>query len=183
MHHHLYYPLKRMFTGRTPWVYLYVLLIPLVNWSFAHVPTVAMPDGGAWSPMAIVTGLILVVRDVAQREVGHAIALPWAIGIAVSFLMAPPEIALASAAAFAISEFIDWFIFTVTKRPLSKRILWSCAASAPVDSLVFLAGANLAIPGIFSWLTLATSIASKLSGTFVIYLLLKRREARAQQLQ
>lgn len=131
--------------------------------------------------MAIVTGLILVVRDVAQREVGHAIFLPWVIGITVSFFMAPPEIALASAAAFAISEFIDWAIFTVTKRPLSQRILWSCTASAPIDSLVFLVGANVAIPGIFSWLTLATSIASKLSGTFVIYLLLKRRERKLLQ--
>lgn len=170
-----------MATGRTPWVYLYVFLIPLVNWSFAHVPTVAMPDGGAWSPMAVVTGLILVVRDVAQREVGHAIFFPWVIGIAVSFFMAPPEIALASAAAFAISEFIDWAIFTITKRPLSKRILWSCAASAPVDSLVFLVGANLAIPGIFTWLTLATSVSSKLAGTFVVYLLLKRRERQLTQ--
>lgn len=170
-----------MATGRTPWVYLYVFLIPLVNWSFAHVPTVAMPDGGAWSPMAIVTGLILVVRDVAQREVGHAIALPWVIGIAVSFAMAPPEIALASAAAFAISEFIDWAVFTITKRPLSQRILLSSGLSAPVDSAVFLLGANLAMPGIFSWLTLATSIASKLSGTFVVYLLVRRREQRLTQ--
>lgn len=172
-----------MATGRTPWVYLYVFLIPLVNWSFAHVPTVAMPDGGAWSPMAIVTGLILVVRDVAQREVGHAIAFPWLIGIAVSFFMAPPEIALASAAAFAISEFIDWTIFTITKRPLSKRILWSCAASAPVDSLVFLLGADAAIPGIFSWLTLTTSVASKLGGTVVVYWLVKRRERKATSMQ
>ena len=128
--------------------------------------------------MAIVTGLILVVRDLAQREVGHAIFVPWVIGIAISFYMAPPEIALASAAAFAISECIDWAIFTITKRPLSKRILWSCGASAPVDSLVFLLGANVAIPGIFSWLTLVTSVISKLGGTYGVYLLLKRREGK-----
>ena len=165
---------KSLLTRR--WVYVYVLLVPLVNWSFAHVPTVPMPDGGAWSPMAIVTGLILVVRDLAQREVGHYIALPLAIGIAISFLMAPPEIALASALAFAFSEGIDWAIFTFTKRPLSKRILWSCGIAAPIDSLIFLIGANMAIPGILTWLTALTSIASKLAGTYVVYLHLTRRE-------
>lgn len=158
------------------WVFLYVLLIPLVNWSFAHVPTVAMPDGGAWSPMAIVTGLILVLRDFAQREVGHKIFFPLLIGIAISFVMAPPAIALASTLAFGVSEMIDWAIFTFTKRPLSKRILWSCVASAPIDSAIFLIGADMAVPGVFTWLTLATSIASKLSGAFVVYLLLRRRE-------
>lgn len=160
------------------WVFVYVLLIPLVNWSFAHVPTVPMPDGGNWSPMAVVTGLILVVRDLAQREVGHKIFFPWVIGIVISFIMAPAAIAMASALAFAISEFLDWTIFTITRRPLSKRILWSCAASAPVDSLVFLLGADVAIPGIFTWLTLVTSIASKLGGTFVVYLMLRHRERK-----
>ena len=171
--------LKKTATGGTPWVYVYVLLIPLVNWSFAHVPTVTTWDGGEWSPMSIVTGLVLVVRDLAQREIGHRIFIPLMIGIAISFAMAPPEIAAASALAFAISETIDWAMFTFTKRPLSKRILWSCGASAPVDSLVFLLGANIAIPGIFSWSTLICSIASKLSGAYVVYLHLKRRELRA----
>lgn len=160
------------------WVYVYVVLIPLVNWSFAHVPTVALPGGGEWAPMAVVTGLILVFRDLAQREVGHWIFIPLLIGLAVSYVMAPPAIAFASGAAFAISETIDWLIFTITKRPLSKRVLWSCAASAPVDSAVFLILAEQAVRGIFNWSTLITSIASKLLGAYVVYRLLKRREAR-----
>jgi uncharacterized PurR-regulated membrane protein YhhQ (DUF165 family) len=128
--------------------------------------------------MVIVTGLILVVRDFAQREVGHTIFIPLLIGIGISFLMAPKEIALASALAFGISECIDWAIFTYTKRPLSGRIMWSCAASAPIDSLVFLVGANMAVPGLFSWPTLIFSVASKLSGAYVVYLMLKRRERK-----
>lgn len=151
-------------------------MIPLVNWGFAHSPHYALPDGGEWAPMSIVTGLVLVVRDLAQREIGHTIFLPLLIAITLSFLLAPPEIAVASAGAFAISELIDWAIFTFTRRPLSKRILWSCGASAPVDSAVFLLGADAAIPGLFSWLTLATSVLSKLAGAVVVYLLLKRRE-------
>ena len=171
--------LRRVVTGHTPWVYVYVVLIPLVNWSFAHVPSVPTWDGGDWNPMAIVTGLVLVVRDLAQREVGHYIFLPLLIGLTVAFVMAPPEIALASACAFAVSETIDWAIFTITKRPLSGRILWSCGISAPVDSVVFLVGAEMAIPGIFTWSTLLCSVASKLMGTYVVYRMLKRREAKA----
>lgn len=162
------------------WVYVYVLLIPLVNWSFAHVPTVPMPDGGAWSPMAIITGLILVFRDFAQREVGHWIFLPLMIGIAISFAMAPPAIALASAAAFAVSELVDWLIFTVSKRPLSERVLISSAVSAPLDSAVFWLLASYSVPGVFTWSTILTAIASKLVGTYVVYRLLKRREQRAR---
>lgn len=170
--------LKKIAGARAPWVYVYVLLIPLVNWSFANVPSYPV-WGGEWNPMVVVTGLILVVRDLAQREVGHTIFLPLCVGIFVSFIMAPPQIAAASAIAFAISESIDWAIFTFTKRPLSGRILWSCGASAPVDSLVFLLGANMAVPGLFSWPTLLLSVASKLSGAYVVYLMLKRRERQA----
>ena len=39
----------------------------------------------------------------------------------------------ASAAAFAVSESVDWLVFAITKRPLKDRVLLSCAASAPVD--------------------------------------------------
>lgn len=165
-------------TGHTPFVYVYVLLIPLVNWSFANFPTVTTWDGGEWSAMSIVTGLVLVARDFAQREVGHYIFMPLMVGIAVSFAMAPPEIAAASALAFAVSECVDWLVYTVTKRPLSQRVMLSCIASAPVDTTIFLIGADMAIPGLFSWSTLICSIASKLFGGYVVYVTLKRRERR-----
>lgn len=171
--------LWKMCRGGTPWVYVYVLLIPLVNWSFAHVPTVAMPDGGAWSPMAIVTGLVLVVRDFAQREVGHAIFLPLLVGVAVSFAMAPPQIALASAAAFAISETVDWAVYTVSRRPLSQRVLISSAFGAPVDSAAFWALASLAVAGVFTWSTVLTAVASKLLGAAMVAFWLRRRERAA----
>ncbi len=160
------------------WVYVYVLLVPFVNWSFAHMPTVPMWDGGAWSPMAIVTGLVLVVRDFAQREVSHWIFVPLAIGIAISFIMAPPQIALASAAAFAISELVDWFIFTVSKRPLSQRVLLSSAVSAPLDSAAFWFLASFAVAGVFTLSTVLTAIVSKLAGAYVVYLYLRKREQK-----
>src|SRR5262249_49805950 len=117
-----------LFLTKRPAAAVYVALIPLVNWSFANVPTIKMPDGGEWAPFSVVTGLVLVVRDFAQREVGHKIFAYMALGLVLSSLTTPPEIVLASGAAFAISETTDWAIFTFTKRPLSKRILWSASA-------------------------------------------------------
>lgn len=129
--------------------------------------------------MAFVTGLILVFRDFAQREIGHYIFIPLLIGVAISYQMAGPEIALASGAAFLVGELVDWAVFTLTKKPLSTRILISSFAGAPVDSTLFLLGANMAIPGVFSWLTLITSVASKLLGASIVYRIVKRRELLA----
>lgn len=161
------------------WVLLYIAIIPLINWGFAIIPTIAMPDGGQWAPMAIVTGLVLVVRDFAQREIGHWIFIPLFIAVALSYFMAGPEIALASGAAFLVSELADWAVYTFTKKPLSTRILISSAVGAPVDTVVFLLGANMIVPGILAPSTLLTSIASKLLGAYVVYRIVKRRESRA----
>jgi len=172
--------LKQSLTGKTPWTYLYLFLVPFVNWSFAHVPTVPLPHGGEWPPLAIVTGLILVVRDLAQREVGHYIFVPLAIGIAISFAMAPAEIALASAAAFAISESIDWALFTFLKKPLSKRIFLSAGISSPIDSTVFIFLASFKVKNIFNPYSVIASIISKLVGCVIVYYMLKYREKRAE---
>ena len=164
--------------GRAPWTYLYLVLVPFINWSFEHVQSWPLPGGGSWPPVAIVTGLILVVRDLAQREIGHNIFIPLFVAIGFSFILSPPNIAFASAAAFAISEVIDWAIFTYTKRPLSKRIFWSAGISSPIDSAVFLFLASLTVPGIFNAVSVAASVASKLAGCVVVYYMLKAREKR-----
>ena len=56
---------------------LYILLIPFINWSFTWAPMVELPGLAAWAfnPVTIVTGLVLVVRDFAQREIGHEVLL------------------------------------------------------------------------------------------------------------
>jgi uncharacterized PurR-regulated membrane protein YhhQ (DUF165 family) len=158
------------------WTLVYVLLIPFVNWTFAHVPTLPMPDGGFWAPAAFFTGLVLVFRDFAQREVGHWIFIPLIIGVAISFVMAPPAIALASALAFAISETVDWAIYTASKRTLSQRVMISSLVAAPLDTAAFWYMASFAVEGVFTWSTLLTAIASKLLGAYIVYRLLKRRE-------
>jgi queuosine precursor transporter len=160
------------------WTLVYLLLIPLVNWAFSWTPLFELPDGGMWSPFSLVVGLVLVFRDFAQREIGHYIFVPLLIGVAISYLMAPPEIATASGIAFLVSELVDWAVYSFTRKPLSQRVMISSLAGAPVDSIIYLTGANMAFPGLFSWWTLATMIASKLIGAYVVYLMLKRQELK-----
>lgn len=171
--------LQRVFTGRTWWTYLYLFLIPFINWCWAAVPTIHLPDNGEWTPMAIVTGLVLVVRDFAQREVGHWIFVALAIGLGLSFYTSAPGIALASTVAFGVSETIDWALFTFLKLPLSKRVFISAGIGAPVDSTVFYLMAASTIKGIFNPWSIASSVGSKLLGCLVVYILMRRRERKA----
>ncbi len=155
---------------------LYVFLIPIINWAFANTKIFTLPDGGAWSPFSIMVGLVLVVRDFAQREIGHYVFLPMIIGVAFSFVLAPPIIAFASAAAFLVSETIDWAIFTHTNAPLSKRVLYSSLIGSVIDSSIYLYLAQLQVPGLFGPWTLGCMLASKFSGAIVVYFMIKRRE-------
>jgi queuosine precursor transporter len=122
------------------WPALYVAAVVLVNWLFSVVPMVITPWGDPWSVAAIVVGLVFIVRDYAQRAIGHWVLLGTAIGIAISYVMADPRVATASAAAFAASELSDWAIYSITKRPFAERVLLSSLVAVPIDTLVFLGG-------------------------------------------
>ena len=106
---------------------VYVALIPFINWSFTWAPLWEVLPGWAFNPVTIVTGLVLVVRDFAQREVGHYVLIAMAIALALTAIAAGPELALASGGAFAIAELVDWALFTFTKYKLSTRVLLSSA--------------------------------------------------------
>lgn len=167
--------------AKRPWAALYVGLMPFINWSFAAVPTLAIPaalGGGQFQPLAIVTGLVLVVRDFAQRELKHWVLGAMVIGMVLSTLTSWITIVVASAAAFLISETVDWAVYTLSARPLSQRVLISSAVSAPLDQVVFIGLASLVVPGIFAWGTVITGIASKLFGAWIVFEVLRRRESR-----
>jgi len=153
------------------WAALYVGLMPFINWSFAAVPTAAIPDwlgGGQFQPLAIVTGLVLVVRDFAQREMKHWVWGAMITGLLLSTLTSWITVVVASGLAFLISETVDWAVYTFSKRPLSQRIMISSLASAPLDQVVFIGLASFVVPGIFAWGTVLTGIASKLFGAWVV---------------
>lgn len=195
------------------WALIYVVLIPFLNWSFGIISefplfcTQAMVDaavaagkgpcldpvfgvsemfdkGMSLHPMTMVTGMVFVVRDFVQREMGHRVLILMAIAVAWSFFYAWPVIALASGIAFAISEGVDWLLFTFTKYRLSTRILLSSAVAAPVDTTVFLYGADLAKqmelgmdPGnSLHWVNWVVFILGKMVGAVIVSYLIRRRE-------
>jgi uncharacterized PurR-regulated membrane protein YhhQ (DUF165 family) len=85
-------------------------------------------------------GLTFVLRDVLQDTAGRwaTVAVILA-GAALSFAVSDPRIALASAAAFALSEWADLTVYTpLRRRGYLRAAVASNAVGAVVDSLVFL---------------------------------------------
>lgn len=183
--------------GRS-WAYVYVALIPFLNWTFGRpdIPTVDLTQalgpvfGTAheivFNPLTMATGMVFVVRDFVQREMGHRVLILMALAIAWSYYYSWWVIAVASATAFAISETVDWLLFTFTKYRLSTRILLSSALAAPVDTTVFLYGADLAQvmnnaaePGsqfnVPNWIFF---VLGKMVGAVIVSWMIRRREDR-----
>lgn len=170
-------------TGRR-WTALYVGLMPVINWAFAGISTIPIPDdlgGGSWHPFTVVTGLVLVVRDFAQREIKHWIFAAMVAGLALSTLTAWPVIVVASGVAFLVSETVDWAVYTFSNRQLSQRILISSCISAPVDQVLFIGLASFVVPGIFAWGTILTGVASKLVGAYIVSRVVAAQERRTLQ--
>ncbi len=128
---------------------LFLASVPFANWLIQHVGTVCVPAGPCLVPVApglmapsgvLAAGAALVLRDVVQRCLG----LAWGVGAivlgaALSVLIAPPSLVLASGAAFLLSEFADFAVYTpLQRRGLVLAVLASSLAGLVVDSLVFL---------------------------------------------
>ena len=128
---------------------LFLACIPLANWMIGHVGTVCLPNGPCLIPVApgvmapsgvLMIGAALVLRDIVQRLLGPVWALvAIAAGTALSLLLAPPALVLASGAAFLLSELADFAVFTpLQRRRLLLAVLASSAVGLVVDSIVFL---------------------------------------------
>ena len=125
------------------------LCIPAANWLIGNAGTVCAPNGPCLIPVApglmapsgvLMIGLALVLRDLVQRRLG----LWWAIaailaGAALSGLLAPAALVLASAVAFLLSELADLAVYTPLQRNrFVIAVLASSLVGLVVDSAVFL---------------------------------------------
>ncbi len=151
----------------------YIVLILMINMGFAYTPIYHV-FGSAFSVMDPVAGIIYLVRDFAQRELGHRIFIAMAVGSLLSYLLATPVIAVASVSAFMVGELIDWGIFTFSKKPLNQRLIWSACISAPVDSFIFIYMLNYLSLASFTLMT-----AGKIIGVYFIWLIWKVKKARS----
>jgi hypothetical protein len=161
---------------------LYILLIPFINWSFTWAPMVNLPGLAAWAfnPVSIVTGLVLVVRDFSQREIGHEVLFAMALALGLTYVTSGGALALASGAAFLISELVDYALFTFTKYKLSTRVLLSSALAAPIDTTTFLFGASFLRPDQLTAPNIIMSVGGKMVGAVVIWWLIRQRMERGQ---
>ncbi len=179
-------PPKPRATGRgrglraLAWTGLYIALIPFINWSFTWAPNIQLTPDIAFNPVTVVTGLVLVVRDFVQRAVGHWVLAAMLVALGLTFATSGGALALASGAAFAISELVDWMVYTFTKRPLHQRIFLSSLFGAPIDSAVFLFGAEQIRAGSFTFANIAPSVFGKLLAAAAIAEVV-RRHTRAER--
>jgi hypothetical protein len=129
---------------------LFTLTIPAANWLIGHAGTSCVtPQGPCVVPVApglmapsgvMLVGVALVLRDLVQRRLGTGLsALAILFGSALSALLAPPSLVIASATAFLLSEFADLAVYTpLARRRLVAAVVASSFAGLVVDSIVFL---------------------------------------------
>ena len=137
----------------------FMACIPTANWMIGHVGTVCVPNGPCllpvfpwsppWSPQGgpmmapsgvSMIGIALVLRDLVQRRLGRLPALMAIVaGAALSGALAPPQLVVASTAAFFLSELADFAVFTpLQKRGLVLAVLASAMVGLIADSILFL---------------------------------------------
>lgn len=128
----------------------FIACVPVANWLIGNVGTVCVPKGPCLIPVApfgitapsgvLMIGLALVLRDLVQRRLGKGWTLGAILaGAALSGLVAPPALVMASMAAFLLSELADFAVYTpLQKRGLVRAVLLSSLAGLCVDSIVFL---------------------------------------------
>lgn len=161
--------------------------IPTANWLIGHVGTVCIPNGpclipvgfGLMAPSGVaMIGLALVLRDLVQKQAGVSMAIiAILLGGALSFFVAAPALAAASALSFLLSEFADLAVYTpLARKRMALAVIASGIAGAFVDSALFL------------WLAfgsldlLAGQVVGKLyaSVLFAAWLMLRSRRLEAQ---
>lgn len=126
----------------------FLACIPVANWLIGNVGTVCVPNGPCLIPVApsmmapsgvLVIGAALALRDAVQEALGRVWVLALVVaGAALSLLVSSPALALASAAAFLLSELADFAVYDrLRKKGLALAVMLSGIAGAVLDSLLF----------------------------------------------
>lgn len=119
----------------------YVATIPAANLAVERFGTVPVWFGHTQAPAGVyAVGAALVLRDLVREAFSRAAVIAAIVaGVVLSFVLASPALAFASAAAFAISESLDFFVYEwQRKRGLVVAMGASNAVGLVADSLAFL---------------------------------------------
>lgn len=129
----------------------YLLTIVAANWAVHRFGAIPVAPGILAPAGVYFVSAALVLRDAAQYTLGRIPVLAvMAAGVALSAAVAGHQLALASGAAFAVSELADFALFTWIAPRWALAVLAGGVAGAVADSLVFLSiafGSLAFLPG------------------------------------
>lgn len=150
----------------------YLLMVVFVNLGFSYLPIMTTPLGPV-PMMSLFVGCVFVLRDYAQRAAGHNVL--WAIAVAclISWWLGDPNVVIASVTSFAVSELLDYAIFTLTKKPFHQRVVISSAIAVPIDSFIF-----LHMIGYASWGSIIAMSISKFIASGILYIIYEGRKKK-----
>ncbi|MFN8693342.1 MAG: hypothetical protein ACK5XX_02945 [Holosporales bacterium] len=167
-----------IYRGRYTALY-YLSIISMFGFFDAYPMIVKLPYGlGDWSPYLFLVGLWFVLRDFSQREIGSYVLLPMILGIATAYIFVNPALALASALALAVSEVVDFILYTILKKSFEVRVLISSVVASLADTAAFFfAIDSLETYGETNFFALAPIIIAaltKMLSAYFVYLVLRR---------
>lgn len=128
--------------------FAFAATIPLANWFMANVGTVCVPKGPCLLPMGfglmassgvLIIGIALVLRDWLQELTNWKWSLAAVLlGGVLSLATSAPQVAVAAAVAFTVSELFDLAVYTpLRRRGAAIAVMASQAVGAAVDSAIF----------------------------------------------
>ena len=145
------------------WFAIYAGVIVAANWATATLGLVPIGFGLVVTAGTFAAGAALIVRDRLQMVSNRWVVLAAiTIGAALSAVTSTPALAVASGVAFAVSELVDWSVFTpLARRSMAAAVLVSSLVAAPVDTVLFLwlAGFPLTWQAIAGQLIVKTAMA------------------------
>ncbi|RJO71038.1 VUT family protein [Nocardia panacis] len=120
-------------------VLAYLGAVVAANWLIERFGVVPVGFGLSGPAGVFLVGPALVLRDGVQYLWGKPVALlTLAVGAVLSYFVAGPEVATASAVAFAVSELADFVVFTWLAPRWTRAVLFGGIAGALLDSILFL---------------------------------------------
>ncbi len=134
------------------------------NWLTSRFGLVPVGFGLTATAGTVAAGYTLLARDGVHDVAGRRAVLACiAAGAVLSAVLAGPQLAVASATAFAVSELADLLVYQpLRRRGFLRAVLTSNAVGAPLDTTIFLGLAGLpvwsALPGQLWVKALATVI-------------------------
>lgn len=135
------------------------------NWLTTRYGFIPVGFGLASTAGTFAAGFAIALRDATQDLLGKKAMLGVvAVGSAISYLITDPMIAIASAAAFALAELVNFTIYTPLRersklgdRKWAAAVIASNLGAAVADTVVFLWIS-------FGWAAVAPAIAGQLVG-------------------